>query len=133
MPRRARGFTLIELVMVIVILGTLSAIAIPKFVDVSTQAKQSATKSSLGAIRAAIGIFYAQSAITGATPSYPSSIAGSMFVSDTIPADAYFNVSTIITSTNYPIAPGDFTDAGGWVYNSSTGEIRANVPGGHSW
>lgn len=119
--------------MVIVILGTLSAIAIPKFVDVSTQAKQSATKSSLGAIRAAIGMFYAQSAITGLTPSYPSSIAGSMFVSDTIPADAYFNVSTIITSTNSPIAPGDFTDAGGWVYNSSTGEIRANVPGGHSW
>lgn len=130
--KRARGFTLIELVMVIVILGTLSAIAIPKFVDVSTQAKVSATKASLGTIRSAISIAYAQSALTG-TPTYPNPISGTLFVSDTLPMDSYFNVSTIITSTNNPISSSDFTDTGGWVYNSTTGEIRANVPGGHGW
>ncbi|MBU1006760.1 MAG: prepilin-type N-terminal cleavage/methylation domain-containing protein, partial [Candidatus Omnitrophica bacterium] len=37
--KRSKGFTLIELVMVIVILGILSAIAIPKFVDLASEAK----------------------------------------------------------------------------------------------
>lgn len=130
---RKKGFTLIELVMVIVILGILAAIAIPKFIDLSTQAKQNATKASLGTIRAAVAMAYAQSAVSGGAAAYPNPILGTMFMANAIPADAYLNISTVISSANSPIAAGDFTDVGGWVYNSTTGEIRANVAGGHSW
>jgi len=53
---RQRGFTLIELVMVIVILGILAAVALPRFGDVSESARVAALESVAGSMRATIGI-----------------------------------------------------------------------------
>lgn len=50
---KQQGFTLIELVMVIVILGILAATALPKFVDISTSARVSTLKGLQGAIQGA--------------------------------------------------------------------------------
>ena len=47
------GFTLIELIMVIVILGILAAVAVPKFTDLSVQARQAAVDNMAGSIAAA--------------------------------------------------------------------------------
>ncbi len=59
MKQVQRGFTLIELVMVIVILGILVAVAIPKFVDLKGDARQAALEGVAGALNSAAAINYA--------------------------------------------------------------------------
>ena len=53
------GFTLIELMIVVAIIGILSAIAVPKFGNLVRKAKEAAVKGGLGALRSAISIYYA--------------------------------------------------------------------------
>ncbi|RLD17359.1 MAG: hypothetical protein DRI36_04055 [Caldiserica bacterium] len=55
---KRKGFTLIELMMVIAIIGFIAAIAIPKFSDMIRRAKEAATKGRLGAMRSALTIYY---------------------------------------------------------------------------
>ncbi len=57
--KRQTGFTLIELIMVIVILGVLSAVAIPKFVDLSGDAEDAALEGIAGGLSSAAVINYA--------------------------------------------------------------------------
>ncbi len=60
-----KGFTLIELVVVIVILGILAAVAVPKFVDLSKDARIGVMKGVEGAMRSADMMIYAKSAAAG--------------------------------------------------------------------
>ena len=59
MKTQQAGFTLIELVMVIVILGILSAAAVPKFIDMKSEAQQASVDGAAGALTSASAINYA--------------------------------------------------------------------------
>ncbi|MBL4829668.1 MAG: type II secretion system protein [Aliivibrio sp.] len=63
--KKQNGFTLIELVVVIVILGILAVTAAPKFLNLQTDARKSALQGLKGAMQGAGTIVYAKSAIEG--------------------------------------------------------------------
>jgi len=71
--RAQQGFTLIELVMVIVILGVLAAVAIPLYVNLQTEANVSAEKGVVGGVRAGLQTYFVDTA-RGNRTGYPTTL-----------------------------------------------------------
>lgn len=63
--RNNKGFTLVELIIIIVILGILAAVAIPRYINMKAEAADSAARAILGGLRGAATIVYANRVIAG--------------------------------------------------------------------
>ncbi|MBI4435980.1 MAG: type II secretion system protein [Candidatus Omnitrophica bacterium] len=73
--RTHRGFTLIELVIVITILAILAAVAIPAFQNLTTQARNAGTNGALGGLRSALAVYRANAISAGCDPAGTTGLA----------------------------------------------------------
>ena len=114
-----RGFTLIELMIVVAIIGILAAIAIPKFADLIRKSNEGATKGNLGSIRSALSIYYGDQ--EGMYPNTPTALTSGGDYMASIPSaktpNYHSDANTFLlnTSTN---------DQGGWGYNNVSGNAN---------
>ncbi len=124
--REEEGFTLIELLIVMALLGVLVAVLLPKYQDLTPEAKIAATQQNLESIRSAVLIYASKN--QGAAP-FPAHL-------DSLVSDGYLRrmpVEKISGSTAVDVQSaandGSLTsdNGGGWIYNPTTGGVYVNV------
>jgi general secretion pathway protein G len=125
---RPSGFTLIELMLVVAIIGLLATIAIPRFAGLIIKSKEAAVKGQLGGLQSAISIYYSDN--EGIFPSSPLDglTVGSKYIDaiatisiPTVPAHAPSNRVGNSLSDWFG-APG----SGAWKYNFGTGALTVH-------
>lgn len=122
---RRGGFTLIELMLVVAIIGILSAIAIPKFADLIRKSQEGGDKGNLGALRSALNIYYSENEGEYPTAAYGtnSSVLSDALVPKYIAAiptlrlHGHADMNRVFN--HWQISALDQHDGYGWIYDGT--------------
>lgn len=140
--RKNQGFTLVEILIVVVILGILAAIVIPQFSDASTQSKVSSAKSSLQTLRSQISLYKIQHNDTApALATFESQMtsvtnaAGTVNPTDAQARDAangyvygpYLQAMPKNPFNDKATLAAEAITGNGWVYIAGTGDLDVDT------
>jgi len=123
------GFTLIELMAVVLILAILAGVALPRFIDYQIRAKEAACKGILGGVRSGIAHYYADQAITKGAAAYPT-VTELTVIGDVTkvlePISAARTLDGATTGGGWAYWEGDTTDPAVFYANTKTAGIDEN-------
>ena len=129
-----KGFTLVELVVVVLILGIIAAIATPKMFDTATNAKTNSTRHSLMTVRDAIQLYRAQNGVLPGDLGTEADLKADLvsMLNGQFPQSQVGNTGNTIRvqTTNTTLAA---SGAQSWAYDNVSGEFVNNHASCISW